>query len=605
MAFPAQINADADRCTWYPALIGPVLDAGNRFVFLPDDSTNRVRAWKSIDGGNTWAQADAANAPAIPASGLKHNVSIVRDKNAAVRTVYVAYMHSADDTIRILPFKMDTSVWDTGNIITGGPQVFAQDGLTDDGGFKVSIDQRPSDGAFIVLYQAVSENVGGTLYDRVNYVKYLAGWGAPVSVANLGEAASYTANGLCLGDSNRMHLLIGSIVAAGPTYRMYHRSLSSGDALGTLQQVATDVWNIQEPHISYPVMRGSEIVVGYLKLQSAPNTCRPKTATATSAVDPVWTLAEINTDDTKNPRGNSFQNVGIAVPDSTRMYAFWVRSVAVDDLYYAIFSGGVWGVPVILHSTAFFFETATAMALSPAVGVVFWESFPSFLGDYSELAVPPLPPSGAPPVGVGGGGIGLISAIGTPTPFAPLGMPVSPPNTFNALIDREAKLWEHAVCNNLIQPKCPDCDGVSPLVAMPRNGREFQDVASIPLPLDDGLDHVVLTFRVPLGYDALLNHHVHFFTGTNFIEGAGQIAWRIKVGSRFPRDWGNILFTYGSLSAADDEDSDALIIPGAGLHLVSGQVVQYLVSIAVGGGLGGGGGAFIVCGLFGWLFPRR
>jgi len=371
MPLPALVNALADPPAWYPALVGPFLDVSSRYVFYPDLVAHKIRAWVSADGGNTWTQADATNAPSIPASLLRANLCALRDHDSAVRKVYVAYMHT-DNTARILPFDLSTGTWDTANLIVGGPTVSLQDGYTDDGGAKLHIEQRPSDGAFILLYQAASESIAGSDYDRVRGAIYLSGaWGASFIVAgNLLEAVGYTSNGVVLGTSNRVHFIIGSIINTPPiVYRMYHRSMNSSDVLGTLQLVTSEVWKIQEPHIGYPILfNSSEIVIGYVKLNTLPNLCDVKAARAVSATDPVWSTEVICSDSATAPTGDSFVNIGITQIDSTRLLACWHRSDVTEQILYAVYAGGAWGAAVILYDTNTgpifeFFDSTTAMTI--------------------------------------------------------------------------------------------------------------------------------------------------------------------------------------------------------------------------------------------------
>jgi hypothetical protein len=138
---------------------------------------------------------------------------------------------------------------------------------------------------------------------------------------------------------------------------------------------------------------------------------------------------------------------------------------------------------------------------------------------------------------------------------------------------------------------------LSPYANMPPGGREIQQMAALPLSsITPGVDTTVLTFTASTGFDGILVEFVNFFTGTGFQEGSGGIVWRVKVGNSYARNLGQILFTYGSLQ-------DHFVIPGIGIPVVSGQIVSYIVNVPVGSPVGGASPQ-IVCGIFGWLFPR-
>lgn len=138
----------------------------------------------------------------------------------------------------------------------------------------------------------------------------------------------------------------------------------------------------------------------------------------------------------------------------------------------------------------------------------------------------------------------------------------------------------------------------SPYANMPPGGRQLQQIASLPLSsITLGLDTAILTVQCPSGYDGIITHVTNFFTGTGFVEGSGGIAWRLKIGNKYARNLGNILFTYGSLN-------DPFIIPGAGIPIVSGQTATYFVNVPVISPVGGSG-ATVICALLGWFYGRK
>lgn len=145
----------------------------------------------------------------------------------------------------------------------------------------------------------------------------------------------------------------------------------------------------------------------------------------------------------------------------------------------------------------------------------------------------------------------------------------------------------------------PEYDSTkSPYANMPPGGREIQEIAALPLssvPFD-GSNNAVLSFTAPIGYDGIANRLINFFTGTGFAEGSGGIVWRVKVGNKYARNLGSILFTYGSLN-------DPYIIPGTGIPIVSGQTVTYYVSVPASSSIGGASPQF-VCAVMGWFWPR-
>lgn len=144
---------------------------------------------------------------------------------------------------------------------------------------------------------------------------------------------------------------------------------------------------------------------------------------------------------------------------------------------------------------------------------------------------------------------------------------------------------------------------VAPFLKQPREGREFQEMHSIPfssLPSPfDGSNTVIGSFRVPYGFDGVLNRIIcGFFNGSGFVDGSGDIVWRVRINSVYARNLGEILYQYGSLQNAP------FIIPGYGIKLVSGQTVTFYVSVPASSPIAGANSRIMLSG-FGWYWPRK
>lgn len=135
-----------------------------------------------------------------------------------------------------------------------------------------------------------------------------------------------------------------------------------------------------------------------------------------------------------------------------------------------------------------------------------------------------------------------------------------------------------------------------PWVEMPHNGQRFQEMDSIVLPLDNGVDNEVLVFRVPYGYDGVIMTTSSQFAGSGFISGSGDIEWRIKINSRFLKDQGAININRGNLR-------HPYPLQGGGYRIRSNNIIRFLVSISPGAGAHLQPGARILCALTGWYYP--
>jgi hypothetical protein len=120
----------------------------------------------------------------------------------------------------------------------------------------------------------------------------------------------------------------------------------------------------------------------------------------------------------------------------------------------------------------------------------------------------------------------------------------------------------------------------------------------------NGLDTVVLQMRVPLGYDGVIQDIVLNFGGAGFIEGSGDITWRVaadylpvgglQTGGRYLRDMGNVTTSIGSLTQPSP-------VPRGGLRIYSYDLVTIYCSIAPAAVVANGN---IITSLGGWFWPR-
>lgn len=141
-----------------------------------------------------------------------------------------------------------------------------------------------------------------------------------------------------------------------------------------------------------------------------------------------------------------------------------------------------------------------------------------------------------------------------------------------------------------------------PWVTMPSNGRRIRELSSLavsaPGNVFDGVTvNPVLSWLVPVGYDGIIDTIIANISGAGngFIEGSGQISWRLAANKRYLRDVGNIQFSIGSLLTPIPDTN-------SGLRVYSGNIITMGVtfSAAAFGAISG----TIVCATFGWVYPR-
>lgn len=194
---------------------------------------------------------------------------------------------------------------------------------------------------------------------------------------------------------------------------------------------------------------------------------------------------------------------------------------------------------------------------------------------------PPTPP---PPPPVGGGGKYRICR---------------PPNCFDETLHWEGlkyrKIQFPPICSipkeyrNLLP--WDDTFG-----AIPKQAQPVRIAGGIVTPAPAAGDQVIVSGRIPPGFDGLLTGVFQMYQGLNFVQGSGDIVWRIQVDQHYVKDWGASMFALGSPQEP--------IPMTEGMIIFSGQTVRYIVNVPNLSGLIQVGQSTIVAGLLGFFWPR-
>ena len=172
-----------------------------------------------------------------------------------------------------------------------------------------------------------------------------------------------------------------------------------------------------------------------------------------------------------------------------------------------------------------------------------------------------------------------------------------PPNIFNRLLDEEAQIWRWIIANGGLERICPAASALyrdPPWVKQPALGRRMNKIGSIPLPANGSGDQLVLSFIVPQGWDGAIINTVNEFTGQNFVEGSGDITWRLRINQRWVKDLGNVQTTLGTTATP-------WTVNNGSIRIQAHQLIQWFVnisntSVAINGR--------IISACFGWFYPR-
>lgn len=172
-----------------------------------------------------------------------------------------------------------------------------------------------------------------------------------------------------------------------------------------------------------------------------------------------------------------------------------------------------------------------------------------------------------------------------------------PPTFFNRCLDHELKTWDRInECGGLMSI-CPGTKYKDPpWVKMPPQAKRFSYIQSIPLPSTLGVDELILSYRVPLGYDGVINYIVQNYTGQGFQEGQGDLVWRLQLNERYVKNFGNTTTQIGTLTSGP-------ISPNASIIVQSNQLVQYFVNLGP-NALADLMGGRVICSTWGFWWPR-
>lgn len=149
--------------------------------------------------------------------------------------------------------------------------------------------------------------------------------------------------------------------------------------------------------------------------------------------------------------------------------------------------------------------------------------------------------------------------------------------------------------SSLFRPPVPGLVPAYPWVEAPPGTEPFDKQAAIPTPVANGVETIVLQFTVPDGFNGVILGYMNIYTNPSFLEGSGQLIWRIRASNQPKWDYGNIQSTRGSVQ-------EYAVIYG-GIVVNSRQPVTYSVIHAVGSPLPPGPGTNILCALKGYWWP--
>jgi hypothetical protein len=143
----------------------------------------------------------------------------------------------------------------------------------------------------------------------------------------------------------------------------------------------------------------------------------------------------------------------------------------------------------------------------------------------------------------------------------------------------------------------------APWIYPPPGWQSFMQVGVIPTPLNDGLDHIVPLIGsstnggllTPDGFYGIINKVSLNYTGPGFVQGSGDITWRILRDLQAVKNYNAITSEMGTPQQR---------LPIDGIPMIPGQNFQVVVRIAPAAAIPIAG-TFIDVWLGGYFYPRQ
>jgi hypothetical protein len=219
-------------------VLGPFLYEDSLYVAVLDVPNNHLEVWRSTDSGETWAEADAANHPAI------NNTASNRSTDAFVTgsVLSVGTVEAGSVLMRIWRFDLATNLWAGGFNALSGPQVYTN--VTG----KIAFGSiRRASGSYVAFYQGGPESIMGSAYRRVQRsISTTSGltWATPQHIDVVtggssppGTQVHYDMRAILHGSQDRAHLFY---TETGAT-TLWHRCIISNNDFGTAGAIDTTV----------------------------------------------------------------------------------------------------------------------------------------------------------------------------------------------------------------------------------------------------------------------------------------------------------------------------------------------------------------------------
>ncbi len=582
-----------------------------------------INVFRAIDPqGTAWTLLDGAHAPQRGDKGNTGGCWFDGNQTITVAWTDANYSPPTAGTIHLQDFDLATATWGMEYGNANSPTVYI-----------VNQIYRRSDGSLLALFNRFYDATYGP--EGLAAAVFSGGaWGTPFPLDS-NMSAAYVIPGprtaVAMESDGTLDIFVQQFDTATRTqYTWFYQKLLPDDTLGAFHQFSVTDMTAFVHGQGNPIIVGDMIVWG----GCAPLTVFPQyalLAIGTPLSAPVWSFTPAPGIDPSAPfsAGATYYVADLALSATTIYALIAISDTSQDPADFSLRLGSTtnltnpndgWTFQTIYDftqgpfpfapSNSNVWDVRSLSVYNPGTGDQVFVSAAVYLagnntdttywfGDFSPASSVTIP--GGPV----GGGPGVQTGLG---PFAAIPGVAGVPWVVSACKRRNHYDWcllaEDLRMQKIkfppmctIPPEYRDClPWEGQYGAIPPQAVLFKPAKGILTPTPAAGDQIVLEKKMPNGYDGWMTGVFQSYTGTGFEQGSGDILWRIQLNQRYVKDFSNNPFLMG----LPIQPFPLL----QGQLLLAGQTVRYIVNVPNLSGNIQVGASQIVCGLYGFAWPR-
>jgi hypothetical protein len=376
MALPATITTAAEWSDFRNVPLGPYESGSNLYAVLVDKTSNRLRVYKSADGGQTWAEQDSGTTVSVTSSANTKSCW-----TQVIGSLLYVWYFTSQSAIAHRAFDMSTDTW--GAALWSLTLATSMALLSHPSSRFPVLAARRSDGSSVVAVQGATETVMGTAYRRAKIYIVTSGGTAsgpfdilgsantPLADTLPGTQADQSLRAILLGTSDLVYIFFTDGQASPPIKMRVLGSSNTFVAAAISITGATAVaggYDVGLPCLWTPAGGVASIALpfafstgGWLYVAQAPTSGAEFAANWTSVQ-----ASSIQAVDSANC------NQIVLSDGATKRWAWWQKTGGADLYYVADGGAGVWGTETLWKSlSGTVVQGISATKITDGIGILY------------------------------------------------------------------------------------------------------------------------------------------------------------------------------------------------------------------------------------------